>query len=143
MAFEELTIKTIKKICLLDKRHMEHSKLIGTPHHGTDVAVFGTVVSQIVDVCTLRASTNPKVVSELKRNSEILWEISKSFVDRSKNLKIITFYETQKMRNWTKLVCCSHPRVGQSDVTAKKARPSGKKYILTPQDRWLVRIRQF
>ncbi|KAM0413792.1 hypothetical protein ACHAPD_007033 [Fusarium lateritium] len=42
-------------------------------------------------------NTNTKVVNDLKKNSQALYEITQSFVDRSKALHIVTFYETEKM----------------------------------------------
>ncbi|CEI63236.1 unnamed protein product [Fusarium venenatum] len=58
---------------------------------------FGKVLASILKASTMGINTNTKVVNDLKKNSQALYEITQSFVDRSKALHIVTFYETEKM----------------------------------------------
>jgi hypothetical protein len=78
-------------------KHIRGVAFFGTPHVGSSSADFGKVVASILKASTLGISTNTKVVNDLKKNSPALYEITQSFVDRSKALHIITFYETEKM----------------------------------------------
>ncbi|KAI0109159.1 hypothetical protein GGR51DRAFT_570018 [Nemania sp. FL0031] len=69
----------------------------GTPHAGSSSASFGEVLASILKASTFSTNTNTKLVTALKTNSETLRNITRSFVDRSKSLQIISFYETEKM----------------------------------------------
>lgn len=51
----------------------------------------------ILQVASLGTSTNTKFLEELKSRSELLCDISESFVERGKDLHIFSFYETDKM----------------------------------------------
>ncbi|KAJ5663650.1 hypothetical protein N7507_004381 [Penicillium longicatenatum] len=69
----------------------------GTPHAGSSLAKFGEILASIIQISSIGTNTNTAVVANLKSNSETLWQIAKSFVDRGKGLRIISFYETEKM----------------------------------------------
>ncbi|KAF5573000.1 ankyrin repeat [Fusarium pseudocircinatum] len=69
----------------------------GTPHSGSSSANFGKVLASILKVSTMGVNTNTAVVNDLRQNSRALYEITQSFVDRGKTLRILTFYETEKM----------------------------------------------
>lgn len=69
----------------------------GTPHRGSPAASFGAIFASILKFSMLGTNTNSKLVSQLKENAETLLAINSSFVDRSKNLDIVSFYETEKM----------------------------------------------
>ncbi|KAH7140282.1 hypothetical protein B0J13DRAFT_477392 [Dactylonectria estremocensis] len=71
----------------------------GTPHAGSSAARFGEVLAIILKASTFGGSTNTRLVTDLRNNSETLRGITKSFVDRGKALQILTFYETEKMDN--------------------------------------------
>jgi hypothetical protein len=51
----------------------------------------------MIKVASLGTRTNAKLLDELRSRSEILQDISKSFVDRGRDLVIFSFYETDKM----------------------------------------------
>ena len=78
----------------------------GTPHRG--YAHFGSTLSLILSASSLRTHTNHQLVSALEADSSILWHINRSFVDRSKILNIVTFYETEKMNFTNSWVINSH-----------------------------------
>lgn len=71
----------------------------GTPHRGSDLASWGKMFSRILSTASLGISTNTNIVKELKANSEVLWRISSSFVERGNktDIRILSFYETEKM----------------------------------------------
>ena len=68
----------------------------GTPHRGSSLADWGTMFANILKTASLGSSTNSQLSADLKERSKVLQSISKSFVDRSKSLSIISFYETEK-----------------------------------------------
>ncbi|KAK2599136.1 hypothetical protein QQS21_005397 [Conoideocrella luteorostrata] len=78
-------------------RQIRGVAFFGTPHAGSTSAKFGEILATILKASTLGANTNSKLVADLKSKSETLRGISKSFVDRSKALRILSFYETEKM----------------------------------------------
>lgn len=55
------------------------------------------MLANIIKSASFGTRTNTRLMNELRSRSEILEDISKSFVDRSKNLMILSFYETDKM----------------------------------------------
>ena len=68
----------------------------GTPHKGSSLADWGTMFANILKAASLGSSTNARLSADLEERSKVLQSISKSFVDRSKLLSIISFYETEK-----------------------------------------------
>ena len=68
----------------------------GTPHRGSSLADWGTMFANILKAASLGSSTNSRLSADLNERSKVLQDISKSFVDRSKPLNIISFYETEK-----------------------------------------------
>ena len=69
---------------------------LGTPHRGSDSAWWGAVVANIVKGLSIGTSTNPRLVSDLKKDSSSLGSISSQFVHRTKGIRIYTFHETRK-----------------------------------------------
>lgn len=53
--------------------------------------------SSILKAGSLATSTNSRLTKDLERKSRVLENISRSFTDRGKKLKIFSFYETEKM----------------------------------------------
>ncbi|KAJ6002935.1 hypothetical protein N7451_005482 [Penicillium sp. IBT 35674x] len=76
----------------------------GTPHAGSSLATFGEILASIIRISSIGTNTNATVVANLKNNSETLWQIARSFVDRGKGLRIVTFYETEKMPYMNRLI---------------------------------------
>jgi hypothetical protein len=69
----------------------------GTPHTGSSIASWSTILSKILRAASLGTSTNTQLSKDLESNSKILDKISKSFVERGKRLEIFSFYEVDKM----------------------------------------------
>ena len=69
----------------------------GTPHTGSGVASWSTILSKVLRAASLGTSTNAQLSKDLENNSRVLDKISKSFVERGKRLEIFSFYEVDKM----------------------------------------------
>jgi hypothetical protein len=67
---------------------------LGTPHKGSSLAEWSTIFASILRAASFGTSTNKKLAQSLYVQSEVLRDISKSFVDRGKSLIILSFYET-------------------------------------------------
>ncbi|KAI0542415.1 hypothetical protein GGR58DRAFT_496969 [Xylaria digitata] len=70
---------------------------LGTPHRGSDLAWWATFAANMLKAIQLGRGTNTTYVSGLKRNSEEFAHISQQWVERSANLQIRTFYETERL----------------------------------------------
>lgn len=70
---------------------------LGTPHRGSKVADLGKILSTIVNSLTLSAAIRSPLLNDLRSKSGVLQTISRQFVMRSKDLQIISFYETEVM----------------------------------------------
>lgn len=69
-------------------KHIRGVAFFGTLHGGSSSADFGKVLTSTLKAPTLGINTNTKVINDLKKNSQALYEISQSFVDRGKSLHI-------------------------------------------------------
>lgn len=69
----------------------------GTPHRGSSVADWTNILGRVVDAASLGFGTNPTLLKDLATQSKVLVDIYESFVDRGKGLKIVSFYETEKL----------------------------------------------
>jgi hypothetical protein len=76
--------------------HVYGIAFFATPHRGSRLADWTNVVARIVKFASLGTSSNPALLKSLEERSPDLWEISKSFVDRS-GLAILSFYELEKL----------------------------------------------
>jgi len=77
---------------------LEHTKalvFLGVPHRGADAAWWADTAASFLKAASLNTATSSTIISDLKKNSPTLMSISKQFVDRSKDLKIYTFYERE------------------------------------------------
>jgi hypothetical protein len=78
---------------------------MGTPHRGADAASWANFVAQALKALQMGTAANRSLLSDLKKNSEALRQISQQFVERGSTLKIKTFYETNKFDYMSCLVC--------------------------------------
>ena len=69
---------------------------MGTPHRGADVA-WADFAARAFRALQMSAATNPSFLSDLKRNSGTLEQISQQFVERGSTIEMKTFYETKKL----------------------------------------------
>lgn len=79
----------------------------GTPHRGSDLAKWASVLGAILKAGSLASSTNTGIPKDLAPRSRVLEAISRSFMSKSRNLKIYSFYETQKMEFMNDVVSVS------------------------------------
>ena len=70
---------------------------MGTPHRGADVASWAKFAAQALRALQMGTATNKSLVSDLRKNSKTLAQISQQFVERGSALRIKTFYEGNKM----------------------------------------------
>ena len=70
---------------------------MGTPHRGADTASWANFATQALRALQIGASTNKNLLSDLRKNSETLRQISQQFVERGSAVKMKTFYETIKL----------------------------------------------
>ncbi|KAJ4216814.1 hypothetical protein NW757_014655 [Fusarium falciforme] len=61
------------------------------------MASWATIFAKILKATTIGANTNAQLPKNLERNSRALESISRSFVERSKDLKMFSYYEKDKM----------------------------------------------
>ena len=78
---------------------------MGTPHRGADAASWANFAARAFRTLQMSTATNPSLLSDLKRNSETLRQISQQFVERGSAIKMKTFYETIKSDYVGCLVC--------------------------------------
>ncbi|OAG34031.1 hypothetical protein AYO21_11824 [Fonsecaea monophora] len=70
---------------------------LGTPHQGSKVADWAKIIGTIAKYASAATSTNDSLLKSLKKGSPELFEISKSFIDRSPTLSILSFFELDKL----------------------------------------------
>jgi hypothetical protein len=80
-------------------KHIFGVAFFGTPHKGADLASWSVTLGNILRAASLGTSTNVQLAKDLEGNSRVLAQISRSFVERGKELKIFSFYELDKMDN--------------------------------------------
>ena len=80
---------------------------MGTPHHGADAASYGNFAARALKAIQMGTATNRNLISDLKKNSPALWQITQQFVERASTLMIKTFYELNKLGYMNSLVFLS------------------------------------
>lgn len=70
---------------------------LGVPHKGSNSAWWANFAANALKAASIGRTTNTAFVAALRKNSNTLINISKQFVHRAKDLKIYTFYETQRL----------------------------------------------
>jgi hypothetical protein len=109
--FSELNAR--QALILAHERSSAHGALLckvfgvvflGTPHRGSRVASWSSIVASAARAAQLGTGTNSGLVTVLSSNSNTLWDISTQFVERAEGLQIRTFYETELMEAMSSLV---------------------------------------
>lgn len=77
---------------------------MGTPHGGSDAASWASFAAHALEALQIGITTNTSLLSDLKKNSETLRQISQQFVERGSKLMMKTFYETNKLAHMDCLV---------------------------------------
>lgn len=70
---------------------------LGVPHKGSDSAWWAAFAANALKGASIGSSTNTALVSDLKKDSTTLANISKQFIDRARELLIYTFFETERL----------------------------------------------
>ncbi|RAK99392.1 LipA and NB-ARC domain protein [Aspergillus ibericus CBS 121593] len=67
---------------------------LGTPHNGSNLAVMGKLMANIVSACSpLRPPR--ALIRDLQKDSEVLLEITEDFVKRRRTVHLVSFYELE------------------------------------------------
>jgi hypothetical protein len=70
---------------------------LAVPHRGSATANWMQILADTLKAGSLGTTTNKAVLEGLRKNSPMLRDISKQFVERGKDLQIYTFYELEKI----------------------------------------------
>jgi triacylglycerol esterase/lipase EstA (alpha/beta hydrolase family) len=70
---------------------------LAVPHRGSATADWMQILAYTLKAGSLGTTTNKAVLEGLRKNSPMLRDISKQFVERGKDLQIYTFYELEKI----------------------------------------------
>ena len=68
-----------------------------TPHKGSAMASFATVLGQVMKCASLGANTNTILLKDLQQHSPKLEQVSNTFLQLAGKLRIVSFYELNKM----------------------------------------------
>lgn len=80
---------------------------------GSPVARWGSLFANLLNHASLKFSTNTAVVVDLKQSSKALSVISSQFIERGKDLIILSFYEALPMKGFRDPVLVTpHPNAG-------------------------------
>lgn len=61
------------------------------------MATWANIFATLLNAASFGTSTNARLAEDLQSRSEVLTDISRSFVDRSKALRIVSFFESDMM----------------------------------------------
>lgn len=76
----------------------------GTPHKGSAIASFASILGKALSGASLGTHTNTQLVKDLERHSFKLEQVSDTFLQNAHHLRVITFYELNKMDYMSTLV---------------------------------------
>jgi hypothetical protein len=74
----------------------------GTTHHGSDKAVYGKVLANIVQTMTHRPHS--RLMMALQTNSDVLLHVTSQFRFQLPQYHVVSFYEQQPMKIFSTLV---------------------------------------
>ncbi len=78
----------------------------GVPHQGSGIALWADMGAKMLKAASGGTSVNRAIVADLKRNSRALQEIADQSLHRLKDMKIYTFYETEKFNGVVVSISC-------------------------------------
>lgn len=70
---------------------------LGVPHKGCDSAWWAGFAANLLKSASIGTSTNTALISDLEKGAITLANVSKQFVDRTRDMIIYTFYETERL----------------------------------------------
>ena len=74
----------------------------GTPHRGTDKAVYGKLLANVAQTMTHRPPA--RLVSALQTNSDVLMRLTSDFRFQLPQYQVVSFYEQRPMKIFSSLV---------------------------------------
>lgn len=77
----------------------------GTPHKGSAVASYATTLGNLLKASSLGRHTNTQLLKDLAVHSSTLEQVSDTFLQFGTSLRVVTFYETEKVDGLSSLVC--------------------------------------
>ncbi|KXH54055.1 ankyrin repeat protein [Colletotrichum salicis] len=89
---------------MLLKKSIHSVFFFGTPHRGSSLAQWGTIMAQFLKTASLGTSTNTRLSKDLEPDSRLMDYISESFRLQCGNLKVVSCYETKKLGYLNSLV---------------------------------------
>jgi hypothetical protein len=75
------------------------SVFLGVPHRGADIAYWASFPAKLLKYGLIGYWGNTAFLKALEKDSQTLRDISEQFVKRAPQLRIRTFYETEKLGN--------------------------------------------
>jgi hypothetical protein len=78
---------------------------MGTPHRGSNVVSWTDFLARALYAIQVGTGTNKDLLSILRRDSKVLSDISRQFIDIGAKLQIRTFIETELLEYMNCLVC--------------------------------------
>ncbi|MCJ1267070.1 hypothetical protein MMC22_006955, partial [Lobaria immixta] len=78
----------------------------GTPHRGSEKALYGTVLENIAQ--TMTHQPNSRLLKALQTNSDVLLRLTSDFRHQLSQYHIVSFYEQQPMRIFSDLIVEKH-----------------------------------
>ncbi|KGO78310.1 hypothetical protein PITC_059230 [Penicillium italicum] len=83
--------------CLELLKSIKGILFMGTPHGGSNSALYGGMCADMLKAACLGTRTNSALIKELKQGSRTLFEISKNFPYLGAHVSIYSFIETDRM----------------------------------------------
>jgi hypothetical protein len=77
---------------------------MGTPHRGSAFASWGEVLARLVKTAQFGSAMNVQLLTALRRDSDLLFQISTQFIERAVDKEIVTCYETKPISSLGSLV---------------------------------------
>lgn len=78
---------------------------LGVPHNGSNSARWAGFAANLLKSASIIISTNTAIVSDLEKGSTTLANISKQFVEKTPNMILYTFYETERLHGIIVCIC--------------------------------------
>lgn len=76
--------------------------IFGTPHRGSDKAVYGKVLANVAQIMTRKPSA--RLVSALQTNSDVPLRLTSDFRFQLPQYQVVSFYEQRPMKPFSSLV---------------------------------------
>jgi hypothetical protein len=78
---------------------------MGTPHRGSSLAFWAATASTIINTASLSNALRSDLLRNLEQKSTVLREVSRQFIPRVDNVRIVSFFERNAMPGLKTPVC--------------------------------------